>query len=146
MTYLKHQALSIEKIVDTFILIQLVGEAPGDCVTIQISMDQAKQVGKFLLQESKSQIVVSAKKLASLDLGFAAFWESYPRKINKAEANKIWRIQTLAGKAELITTHLSFISKSPGWTDQGGRFIPHPSTYLRRQQYLDEQTEQDVWA
>lgn len=81
-----------------------------------------------------------------MDVGFVEFWESYPRKINKAETLKIWRNHALAGKAAVIAIHLEFVSKTQGWTDQGGRFVPHPSTYLRRQQYLDEQTEQDVWA
>lgn len=115
-------------------------------MTLQISSDQAKQVGKFLLSHAKEKIALSAQKLASLDKGFADFWESYPRKVNKAETSKIWRSQALAGKAAVIAAHLSFITKTQGWTDEGGRFVPHPSTYLRRQQYLDEQTEKDAWA
>ena len=147
MNSLTHRALSIEKTVDGFIIIQPVGEAPGDCVTLEISSDQAKQIGNFLLQGLAAQTAIgSAKNSASLDVGFADFWESYPRKINKAETHKIWRSRALAGKAAVIAAHLGFISKTQGWTDEGGRFVPHPSTYLRRQQYLDEQTEQDVWA
>lgn len=72
-------------------------------------------------------------------LGFKAFWKAYPRKVGKRDAAKAW---TQTGKerppvAELLEA-LDRLKASPQWSRDGGQFIPHPATWLRRGGWDDE--------
>jgi uncharacterized protein YdaU (DUF1376 family) len=73
---------------------------------------------------------------------FARFWTAYPRKVSKAEAWKAW--QKLAVDAVLVdrmTRALEWQCQQPGWLKDGGRFVPHPATWLNGRQWEDEPFE-----
>ena len=65
---------------------------------------------------------------------FEAFWLAYPRKAGKRAAMKGWAgAVTRAGGAAAIMAGLAshrFAAEE--------RFIPHPATWLNRDQWLDE--------
>lgn len=70
---------------------------------------------------------------------FEQFWQVYPRRIGKADAVKAWfqqngsrpDISVIIGKVENL-------KRSRQWTTDGGRYIPHPATWLRRHGWDDE--------
>jgi hypothetical protein len=74
------------------------------------------------------------------DLDFDRFWNLYPRKIGKGAARKAWA--TAVKRAEEgamsilggITVQTSLDRFD---TREGGRFIPHPSTWLNGDRWLD---------
>ena len=70
---------------------------------------------------------------------FDAFWERYPRKQKKGDAQKAWKgikiTQTLLG--EMLAT-LAWQVKSEQWREARGKYIPLPATWLRATQWLDE--------
>jgi len=67
---------------------------------------------------------------------FDTFWTAYPRKEGKQSAKKIWN--TTKPNIEVVLQALSWQKESKQWFENGGRFIPMASTYLRQSRYLDE--------
>jgi uncharacterized protein YdaU (DUF1376 family) len=71
--------------------------------------------------------------------GFDAFWAAYPKKVAKPEAKKAWT--NLKPDEELIArilTALTETKRTPDWTREQGRFVPHPSTWINQQRWEDE--------
>lgn len=73
---------------------------------------------------------------------FALWWESYPRKIGKIEAEAAWRqmIDRLPVVEQLIDTAIELGRRTAREHPEAGewlRYVPHPSTWLRRGDYLD---------
>lgn len=70
---------------------------------------------------------------------FEVFWAACPRKVGKGAAEKIWRTmnpdETLALK---IVKAMTEQRNQEQWKREGGKFIPHPSTWLNRKGWLDE--------
>ena len=72
---------------------------------------------------------------------FLRFWEAFPRRTQKANAAKAWK--KLNPDAELIERILAAISwqkKQDQWLREGGRYIPHPATWLNARGWEDEPT------
>lgn len=71
--------------------------------------------------------------------GFDAMWAVYPRKEGKADAEKAFR--KLAPDAALLAVILGAIERQKAgaqWREEGGKFVPHCSTWLNGQRWLDE--------
>ena len=70
---------------------------------------------------------------------FDAFWERYPRKQKRLDAQKAWKAikisQTLLGQ---MLAALAWQKKTEQWRESGGKYIPLPATWLRAGQWLDE--------
>lgn len=77
-------------------------------------------------------------KLTEYTPGFLRFWGVYPRKIKKAEAFKVWTRDGLEDLEERIIDVVEQYLESSQWTENEGRFIPHPSTFLNQRRYEDE--------
>lgn len=70
---------------------------------------------------------------------FSDFWTAYPKKIRKAAAMRAWLRKGLNAKAEEIIAHLERRVRSDAqWLDAGGKYIPHPATWLNGDGWLDE--------
>ena len=70
---------------------------------------------------------------------FEAFWKAYPRKESKPTARKAF--EKINPDDELLKKMLSAIEKwkeTSQWQEDGGRYIPHPSTWLNQQRWEDE--------
>jgi hypothetical protein len=74
-----------------------------------------------------------ARGRASDPPGFDAFWKSYPRKAGIGAARKAFALATAKAPPSTIMAALSRAT----W-DPNPRFIPHPATWLNREQWLDE--------
>lgn len=75
--------------------------------------------------------------------GFAEFWAAYPRKVGKDDARKAFVKRK--PDEELIAQMLKAIreqAQSDQWSKDGGKFIPHPSTWLNRGQWGDGDGEE----
>ena len=79
------------------------------------------------------------KILKSDSEAFAAFWESYPNKKNKAVAVKRWdSLRVTAGLYEKIMAGLAKAKHSMEWAERGGKYIPYPSTWLNAEGWENE--------
>lgn len=75
------------------------------------------------------------------DDGFFAFWERYPRKVSKSQANKAWA--KLKPTGQILADLMAGLERQKGteqWQKDGGKFIPHPSTWLNGRRWEDETT------
>lgn len=70
---------------------------------------------------------------------FEKFYQSYPKKKNKADAEKAWK----ANKPDLekVLSALAWQKNQPDWKKDNGQFIPYPASYLRAKAWLDEKPE-----
>ena len=71
--------------------------------------------------------------------GFADFWTVYPRKVGKGTAEKAWL--KLSPDAVLVQQIIKAVGAQcicEQWLRDGGKYIPHPTTWLHRKGWLDE--------
>lgn len=71
------------------------------------------------------------------ECAFEQFWHAYPRKVGKADARR----KFMAAGAALLHPMLKALEwqrNLPNWTKDGGKFIPHPATWLHQHRWDDE--------
>lgn len=76
------------------------------------------------------------------ELLFARFWSAYPRK--EAKQNALRAFEKINPDEELLSLMLEAIEKqkrSEQWQEDGGRFIPHPTTWLNGRRWEDQLPE-----
>lgn len=71
-------------------------------------------------------------------LGFAAFWQAYPKKTAKGDAEKAWaKIKPDADLLDKILKSVATSLRSTDWQKDNGQFIPHPATWLNGKRWED---------
>ena len=82
------------------------------------------------------------KESTTVDELFNIFWNAYPRKVGKANALKWFRDYKGSAKEKLhgekldinlvnkMVETINLFKTSRKWTDNGGQYIPHPTTWL----------------
>jgi hypothetical protein len=76
---------------------------------------------------------------------FEEWWQHYPRKVAKLQAQRTWmQIRPLPDHAftERAIEAIERQKRDPEFWHAGGRYIPHPSTWLNAGRYLDEGLEE----
>lgn len=81
---------------------------------------------------------VQDRKDPKYSVGFLTFWEKYPRRIGKGRAWRAWKTHVRAEDITEILAALGWQTESDDWTREGGRFIPHPATYINGRRWEDE--------
>ena len=75
---------------------------------------------------------------------FDIFWKSYPRKVNKTYACKVFkRINPSKQLLEKILSAIEEQKNTVDWKKENGQFIPHPSTWLNGERWRDELFHQE---
>ncbi|MEE3504865.1 DUF1376 domain-containing protein [Pseudomonas sp. 10C3] len=70
---------------------------------------------------------------------FASFWKLYPRKQDKAKAQKAWaRLKVTDDLFNLIAKGLSAQAVSADWLKEGGKYVPMPTTWINGKRWEDE--------
>ncbi len=73
---------------------------------------------------------------------FESFWDSYPKKKSKGDAEKAWgQICPDNQTLQLILQALQRAKTSEQWLKDSGQFVPYPATWLRDKGWLDEITQ-----
>jgi uncharacterized protein YdaU (DUF1376 family) len=93
----------------------------------------AKHMGNENRNRNKSKII-------NLNEGFEDFWKTYPRKVNKKEAQAVWDKSNLPS-LEIIITAIEKQKKSDQWLSDNGKFIPYPASWLNKEKWNDEEIE-----
>ena len=76
---------------------------------------------------------------------FSAFWSAYPRKVAKDAARKAFNRRKV--DEDLLAQMLSAIAVQAAteqWRKDGGKFIPHPATWLNEGRWQDETTQSEA--
>lgn len=66
---------------------------------------------------------------------FLAFWAAYPRKVGKGAAWQAWRREK--PDKDVCLSAVEAARETDQWTRDKGRFIPHPTTWLRKRCFED---------
>lgn len=95
--------------------------------------DKEKEKDK---EEDKDKKKEKADALASM---FARFWAVYPRKEAKQTALKAFtKINPDESLLETILSAVERFKNSAQWQEDGGQYVPHPSTFLNQRRWEDE--------
>ena len=69
---------------------------------------------------------------------FDRFWQAYPRRVAKKEAQKAWQqMRPDPATVEAMLTALAWQVTQAQW-QKGAEYIPHPATWLRGERWTDE--------
>lgn len=80
------------------------------------------------------------KTLSPSSDDFERFWSLYPKKVGKKDASKAWSKIESSSVPDLIKG-VEIQSESEQWKKDGGRYIPHPATWLRGERWKDCEEE-----
>ena len=67
---------------------------------------------------------------------FASFWEAYPKKKDKANAQKA--VRKVDVPIEVLLNAIEKQKKSADWQKENGRYIPYPTTWLNGRRWEDD--------
>jgi hypothetical protein len=87
--------------------------------------------------EVKASKPRKAKSSPDDDPDFCAFWSTYPRKVNKPAAFTAWCKAKLPPIADILSA-VEAHAASEQWQKEGGKFIPHPATWLHGERWNDQ--------
>lgn len=74
--------------------------------------------------------------------GFEKFWNAYPKKRGKGQAEKEWgRLKPDDAHVAIILTAIDKAKQTPDWRKENGQFIPHPAKWLKAKGWEDEYPE-----
>jgi len=70
---------------------------------------------------------------------FLKFWETYPKKVGKGNAERAFlKLSPDDSMFSIILNAVIAQSKSEQWQSDGGKYIPHPATWLNGKRWEDE--------
>lgn len=85
-----------------------------------------------LIEQSDDRFVVDNEN------NFEKFWESYPRKVGKKNAQSAWkRLKVKPPLFERIMSSLELQKQSEQWRKDKGKFVPYPATWLNGERWED---------
>ncbi|MEW6614006.1 MAG: hypothetical protein AB1401_00820 [Thermodesulfobacteriota bacterium] len=74
---------------------------------------------------------------------FDKFWEAYPKKKSKGQAKRTWsKLNPSEQLVEIMISTIERAKTSKEWTEHNGKYVPHPSTWLNAEGWLDEFEEE----
>jgi hypothetical protein len=89
-------------------------------------------------QESPPIPPASGNGRHTLASAFDEFWQAYPRKTAKGAAEKNWaKIKPTPAMTERILQAITEQRQTEQWQRDGGRYIPHPATWLNQKRWED---------
>lgn len=73
---------------------------------------------------------------------FLEFWGAYPRHVGKAAAWRAFqKVDVGTVSLDVMLEAVTWQARQPSWREQGGRFVPHPATWLNGRRWEDEPFE-----
>lgn len=74
---------------------------------------------------------------------FERFWSAYPKKVAKGTASKAFeKMHPDESLLQDILTALDWQKCTEQWKQNGGKYIPHPASYLNGRRWEDERQEE----
>jgi hypothetical protein len=106
----------------------------------QPTSNKDKDVNKDVNRDvNNNNIKTSSSPRSATDARFDIFWQTYPRKAKRKDAEKAWKkINPDKDLFDKIIKAVSDWRFSEQWTKDGGQYIPYPATWLNGGQWEDE--------
>lgn len=115
-----------------------VSETPPDSES-----DSEKHKTLALCSANKPNPGEQRKRAKTQEELFAIFWDAYPKKRSKGQAEKTWaKLRPDEQLVALMVAKIEQAKTSEEWTKQDGQFIPYPSTWLNAKGWEDEDIPQ----
>jgi len=70
--------------------------------------------------------------------GFDQFWSAYPKRKSRASAVKAWAKAVKLASVQTIIAAVEQQKLGPDWTKDGGKYIPHPASWLNAEAWQDD--------
>lgn len=86
-------------------------------------------------------IIKNKTRTSALDDGFDEFYNAYPKKKNKTDAEKAWK--KIKPPIDDVLKALAWQRESKEWQKESGKFIPYPASYLNAGGWMDEPIADD---
>jgi|GEM_PF-4782097 len=89
--------------------------------------------------QQKPSALIRGKKVEITSSNFSAFYSAYPKKKNRADAERAFA--KLNPSAELFSkmmAALAWQTKQPDWVKDGGQYVPLPASWLNKRRWEDE--------
>ena len=84
---------------------------------------------------------ITAETTPQNQIGFASFWQAYPKKTAKPAALMKFKSAKLkAGELDAILTDIETRKQADDWTKENGKYVPNPATYLSQRRWEDGET------
>lgn len=79
------------------------------------------------------------------DVGFASFWSVFPNKKAKQDAFKAWsKLKPCDALQASILKAIEIQRQGEDWRKEGGRFIPHPATWINGRRWEDSTAQESA--
>ena len=116
----------------------------GACINPSKSAETANNPSSTVLKcETVTDDV--GEVIDASELLFDEFWKLYPRKESKQQAKKAWKKLNPGQELfTLIANALEYRSQTKEWLAEGGRYIPHPASWLNGRRWEDEINPQNI--
>jgi hypothetical protein len=125
-------------------------EVSGGAVAPQdIESSSSGVIRRSRVEANSSPSVDSRNDMAWIPERFSIFWSKYPRKVAKADALKAF---TKVIKAQpdvdafmkTLMASLEWWKRESSWMKDGGKFIPHPATWINRGSWEDSKENSEA--
>lgn len=96
---------------------------------------------KYKIQNTENPPYPPSGDCAPASVSFEEFWEAYPKKRGKIDAQKAYERATRKKGPAFRQSLLEAVEKqkrSSQWLEDNGRFIPYPATWLNKGKWADE--------
>lgn len=113
------------------------------------NVDDVDTVEQSRVEKSKEEKIYRSsndnRSISGYSEAFSKFWEEYPRKVGKKKAWESWKRFKCYKIFDEIIESISLHKQSEQWEQNGGEFIPHPTTWLNRGGWEDEVRKKKEW-
>lgn len=107
----------------------------------QRTVNSIKEIALSELAATKDDEKIEKKK-SDKDIlldRFNVFWEHYPKKRSKGQAETTWlKIKPSESLLDEMLAAIALAKNSKSWLDDDGQFVPYPSTWLNAKGWEDE--------
>lgn len=85
-----------------------------------------------------AKVKLSKEKLREVNEMFDRVWEVYPKKVGKKDAFRAFeKLNPTEQITQNVISAIESAKETPQWTDNDGRYIPYPATFLNRESFED---------
>lgn len=112
-----------------------------DTIALRININCLKNKIELLKEENnklKSLLKENTKERFNQSL-FEMFWEAYPKKVSKGNAEK-WFAKNQPNEelVNLMISKIEILKKTKQWLSNDGQYIPYPTSWLNAKGWEDE--------